>query len=129
MKVNSYVGNGTAVKGNLECGEDFFIEGAVEGNLRSDGSIVLGREAVVRGEVTASEVAVSGIVIGTIQCSTKLDILKSAKIVGIVQAPVLNMESGAKVHGRIVMSEPPEKQQLISHSPKDSSSSATKDHH
>ena len=129
MKVNSYVGNSSAVKGNLECREDFFIEGAVEGNLRSDGSIVLGREAVVRGDVIASEVTVSGTVVGTIRCSTRLDILKSAKIAGIVQAPVLNMELGAKVHGRIFMSKPPEKQQLISHYPKDSYSPATKDHY
>ena len=104
MTLHSYVGTKTTLKGNFECDEDFLIEGTVEGNLRSEGTIVLGQEAMVRGEVSAREVAVSGVVVGTIRCSERLDVFKSAKIVGTIQAPVLKMEPGAKVNCRIIMS-------------------------
>jgi len=106
VAIHSYIGSDTQAQGSLECNGDFLIEGAVQGNLRSAGSIVLGRKAVVRGEVVAREVAVSGTVIGTIRCSARLEIYKSAQIVGAVHAPALKMESGAKVHARIIMSEP-----------------------
>ncbi len=106
VAIRSYIGSDTQVQGNLECKGDFLIEGAVQGNLRSAGSIVLGINAVVRGEVAAREVAVSGTVIGTIRCSARLEIYRSAQIVGAVHAPALKMESGAKVHARIIMSKP-----------------------
>ena len=106
MAINSYIGSDTKIKGNFECSKDFLVEGAVEGSLRSAGSIFLGKEAVVRGEVVAREVAVSGTVIGTIRCSARLEIYRSAHILGTVLVPALKMESGAKVHARIIMSKP-----------------------
>ena len=66
MTLHSYVGTKTTLKGNFECAEDFLVEGTVEGNLRSEGTIVLGRDAVIRGEVSAREVTVSGVVVGGI---------------------------------------------------------------
>jgi cytoskeletal protein CcmA (bactofilin family) len=119
VTIYSYVGSNTTVKGNLECSEDFLIEGAVEGNLHSEGMIVLGKDAVVRGEVSAKEVAISGTVVGTIRCSGRVEIFASAKIVGTVQTPVLKMEPGAKVRARIIMSPNLEAVELISGSPKD----------
>ena len=128
MTLHSYVGNHTTLKGNFECIEDFLIEGTVEGNLRSEGTIVLGRDAVVRGEVAAREVAVSGTVVGTIRCSDRLDVFKSAKIVGTIQAPVLKMEPGAKVNCRIIMSLV-EEVELIPDSPEESLPSEAEAHH
>jgi len=104
VTIHSYVGSNTNIKGNLECSENFLVEGAVEGNLNSHGTIVLGKDAVVRGEVRAREVAVSGVVVGTIRCSDRLDIFESAKIIGTIQVPVLKMEPGAQINGRVIMS-------------------------
>lgn len=116
MTIQSYVGSNTTIKGSFECPDDFLIEGAVEGNLRSSGMIVLAKDAVVRGEVMAREVAISGVLIGTISCSERLEIFKSAKIVGTVQAPIVKMEPGAQLNARIIMSQSPGEPQLVSHS-------------
>ena len=128
MTIHSYVGSKTTIKGNLECNENFLVEGAVEGKLNSNGTIVLGKDAVVRGEVRAREVAVSGIVVGRIRCSDRLEIFDSAKIIGTIQAPVLKMEPGAQVNGRIVMSRSSEEVARISQSPENFSSAAVKLH-
>ena len=128
MTIHSYVGSKTTIKGNLECSKNFLVEGAVEGSLNSDGTIVLGKDAVVRGEVRAREVAVSGIVVGTIICSDRLEVFASAKIIGTIQAPVLKMEPGAQINGRIVMSRSSEEVARISQSPENSSSAAVKPH-
>ena len=128
MTIHSYVGSNTIIKGNLECSENFLVEGSVEGNLNSHGTIVLGKDAVVRGEVRARGVAVSGIVVGTIRCLDRLEIFKSAKIIGTIQAPVLTMESGAQINGRVLMSRNREEVELLPQSPEDSSSSAAEPH-
>ena len=129
MTIHSYVGRNTSVKGDLECAEDFLIEGSVEGDLRSSGTIVLGKDAVVRGEVSAREVAVSGSVIGSVKCSVKLEIYKSAAIVGTIEAPVLKMESDARVNGRIVMSQSLEELEVATPSQRESNSVDRRAHH
>jgi len=126
VTIHSFVGSNTTIKGNLESSENSLVEGAVGGNLNSDGTIVLGKDAAVQGEVRAQEVAVSGIVIGTIRCSDRLEIFESAKIIGTIQTPVLKMERGAQTNGRVLMSRNNEKVGLISQSLRDSSSSAVK---
>lgn len=123
VTLHSYVGSNTTIKGNFDCKEDFLIEGTVEGNLRSEGLIVLGKEAVVKGEVSAKEVAISGIIIGTVICLERLEVFESAKIMGTIQAPVLKMASGAQINARIIMSRNVE---LISQSPEDSYPSLVK---
>jgi len=126
VTIHSYVGSNTTIKGNLECSENFLVEGAVEGNLNSHGTIVLGKDSVVRGEVRAREVAVSGIVVGSIRCSDRLEIFQSAKIIGTIQAPIVKMEPGALINGRVLMSRTKEEVELIPQSPEDISSSADK---
>jgi len=116
VTLHSYVGSNTTIKGNLECSEDFLVEGAVEGNLSSEGLIVLGKDSVVKGEVSAKEAAISGIVVGTIRCSERLEIYESAKIIGTIQAPVLKMSSGAQINARIIMSRTVDDVELISQS-------------
>ena len=128
MTIHSYVGSNTTIKGNLECSENFLMEGTVEGNLNSHGTLVLGKDAVVRGDVRAREVAVSGIVVGTIRCSDRLEIFESAKIIGTIQAPVLKMEPGAQINGRVLMSRTNEEVELLPQSSEDSSPFAAKPH-
>ena len=123
VTLHSYVGSNTTIKGNFECKEDFLVEGTVEGNLRSEGLIVLGKESVVKGEVSAKEVAISGTIVGTVTCLERLEIFESAKIKGTIQAPVLKMASGAQINARIIMSRNVE---LISQSPEDSYPSLVK---
>ena len=126
VTLHSYVGSNTTIKGNFECKEGFLVEGTVEGNLRSEGLIVLGKDAVVKGEVSAKEVAISGIIVGTVRCLERLEIFESAKIMGTIQAPVLKMASGAQINARIIMSRKVEDIELISQSPEDSYPSLVK---
>ena len=126
MTLHSYVGSNTTIKGNFECREDFVVEGAVEGNLSSEGLIILGKDAVVKGEVSAKKVAISGVVVGTVRCSERLEIYESAKIIGTIQVPVLKMAPGAQINARIIMSRKVEDFELISESPRDSYPSLVK---
>jgi len=117
VTLHSYVGSNTTIKGNFECKEDFLVEGTVEGNLSSEGLIVLGKDAVVKGEVSAKEAVISGIVVGTVRCSERLEIYESAKIIGTIQAPGIKIAPGAQINARIIMSEKTDEVELISQSP------------
>ncbi|MEE8315606.1 MAG: polymer-forming cytoskeletal protein, partial [Syntrophobacteria bacterium] len=60
--------------------------------------------------------------------SDRLEVFASAKIIGTIQAPVLKMEPGAQINGRIVMSRSSEEVKLTAQIPEDSSFSAVKPH-
>jgi cytoskeletal protein CcmA (bactofilin family) len=75
---------------------------------------------VVKGEVWAKEVATSGIIVGTVPCSEKLEIFESAKIIGTIQTVVLKMAPGAQINARILMSRKVEDVDFISQPPEDS---------
>jgi cytoskeletal protein CcmA (bactofilin family) len=126
VTLHSYVGSNTTIKGNFECREDFLVEGTVEGNLSSEGLIVLGKDSVVKGEVSAKEAAISGIVVGTVSCSERLEIYESAKIIGTIQTPVIKMALGAQVNARIIMSREVDDMSFISQSPEASYPSLVK---
>ena len=114
MTFHCYVGSNTTIKGNLECKENFLVEGNVEGNLSSEGLILLGKDAAVKGEISAKEAAISGIVVGTVRCSARLEIFESAKIIGTIQTPVLVMVPGAQINAEIMMSRKIDDMPLIS---------------
>ena len=128
MTIHSYVGSNSTLKGDFECREDFLVEGNVEGNLRSEGTIVVAKSAVVKGEVLARQVAVSGTIVGRARCTERLDIFASARIDGTIQAPVVKVESGAKINARVIMSSELQDTELISHSPEDSPPSVVEVH-
>ena len=114
MTFHCYVGSNTTIKGNLECKENFLVEGTVEGNLSSEGLILLGKDGAVKGEVSAKEAAISGIVVGAVRCSARLEIYDSAKIIGTIQTPVLVMVPGAQINAEIMMSRKIDDMPLIS---------------
>jgi cytoskeletal protein CcmA (bactofilin family) len=126
VTLHSYVGSNTTIKGNFECKENFLVEGAVEGNLSSKGLIVLGKDSLVKGEVSAKEAAVSGTVVGTVRCSERLEIFESAKIIGTVQAPVIKVAPGAQINARIIMSTKAGDVELLSQSSRNSYPSLVK---
>jgi cytoskeletal protein CcmA (bactofilin family) len=128
MTIHSLVGSKSTLKGDFASTEDFLVEGNVEGNLRSEGTIILAQSAVVKGEVLARQVAVSGTVVGTIRCSERLEIFASARIEGIVHVPVIKIASGAKVNARIIMSSKLRDRELISHCPEDLPASVVEAH-
>jgi cytoskeletal protein CcmA (bactofilin family) len=128
MTIHSFVGSKSTLKGDFACKEDFLVEGKIEGNLRSEGTIILGESAVVKGEVLARQVAVFGTIVGTIKCSERLEIFASARIEGIVHVPVIKIASGAKINGRIAMSSKLRDGKLISHSPEDLPASVVEAH-
>jgi len=128
MTIRSYVGSNSTLKGDFECREDFLVEGRVEGNLRSEGTIVVAKSAVVNGGVLARQVAVSGTIVGTTRCSERLDIFASARIDGTIHAPIVKIDSGAKINARVIMSSKLQDADLISHAPEDAAPSVVEAH-
>lgn len=115
-QIDSLIGAGTVVSGDVNFSGGLRVDGHVRGNIRCDGdraaTLVISAKAAVDGEIRVSHVVVDGTVNGPIYASEYLELLPNAKIVGDVNYKTLEMQVGATVDGRLLHLEP-EKAEVV----------------
>ncbi|MBA5876016.1 MAG: cell shape determination protein CcmA [Nitrospira sp. CR1.2] len=75
------------------------IDGRLEGDLQTVGTVVIGEDGVVQGTITAGIVISSGKIKATVRATERLQLLKTGLLIGEVHAPAFSMEDGAKFQG------------------------------
>ena len=66
ISINTLVGKGSFIKGNLRVNGFIRIDGDIDGNLETDGNVIIGESARVRGNLSAKSVIIGGIIFGNI---------------------------------------------------------------
>lgn len=109
-RIDSLIGAGTVVHGNVEFRGGLRIDGQVEGDLTTvggeSGTLVVSEEARVDGQVTVSHVVINGMVNGPVRADDYLELQSKARVVGDLQYRTLEMHLGAVVKGRLTHAEP-----------------------
>lgn len=83
------------------------LDSRFEGEIHTTGVLVVGEHAAITGTITAGTVVSGGRIRGDITATDKVRLLKSAVLVGNVQAPSFSMEEGAYFNGFCAMGESP----------------------
>ncbi|HJU04463.1 MAG TPA: polymer-forming cytoskeletal protein, partial [Nitrospiraceae bacterium] len=75
------------------------IDGRLDGEVHTKGTLVIGEHAVIKGLITAGTVICGGKIKATITATEKVQLLKPAVILGDVRTPAIVIEEGAHIHG------------------------------
>lgn len=75
------------------------VDGRVEGEIHTTGTLIVGEHAVIKGIVSAGVLMNSGKINGTITAAEKIQILKPGVLVGDVRTPMIAIEEGSHFHG------------------------------
>jgi len=102
-EINAFLGAGAKYEGRLEFQGIVRIDGEFSGEIRSEGSLIVGKDAVVTGVVAVGQFACSGKVEGSVRASKKAVLHKTADYKGDITAPSLVIEEGAKLEGEVIM--------------------------
>ena len=109
-RIDSLIGAGTVVHGNVIFTGGLRIDGHVQGNvIASDGGpgmLVISEQARIDGEIRVSHVVVNGAVTGPITVDDHLELQPKARVIGDVAYRTLEMHVGAVVQGRLNHAEP-----------------------
>jgi cytoskeletal protein CcmA (bactofilin family) len=79
------------------------IDGSLDGEIHTDGALLLGSEAVLKAKVTAGTVVCHGTIHGDIQAKDQIVLRASAVVQGSLTTPVLSMEEGVVFNGTLEM--------------------------
>lgn len=102
---STVIGAGTVVEGTLKAAMSARIDGIVNGDVTSEGTIVVASEGVVNGNITAVDVKISGIVKGNVTTSGKIELVSNGKLIGDIKTGSLSIAETAVFHGNCKMQE------------------------
>ena len=98
----AHIGKSVLIKGELSGSEDLYVDGEVEGNIDlHDHSLTIGPHGRVRANVRAKDVVVHGKVDGTVQGTERVELKRSAVLVGDISTQRIVIEDGAYFKGAI----------------------------
>jgi cytoskeletal protein CcmA (bactofilin family) len=107
MKKNGYMddGNftllakGVELKGEIKVEGTVRIDGRLEGDVQTKGQVIVGEDGVVKGTISAGSIISSGRINATVTVTERIELLKTAVLIGEIHCPVIAMEAGAKFQG------------------------------
>ena len=98
----AHIGKSVLIKGELSGSEDLYLDGEVEGSVDlKNHSLTVGPHGRVRANIHAREVVVHGKVDGNVQGDEKVELKKSAILMGDISTLRIVIEDGAYFKGAI----------------------------
>lgn len=105
-RIDSLIGAGTSIEGDISFTGGLRIDGQIKGNVRAVGdqasTLVVSEHARIEGEVSVSHVVVNGTVIGPVRSGEFLELQPKARVTGDVEYSSIEMHLGAVVQGRLI---------------------------
>ena len=95
----TFLGRGVDFKGVLTFDGTVRVDGNIEGEIHTTGTLIVGEHAVIKGIISAGVVMSSGKINGTVTATERIQLLKPAVLLGDIRTPALAIEDGAHFHG------------------------------
>ena len=102
ISINTLIGKGSFVRGDLKVNGFIRIDGDIAGNLETDGAVIISEKARILGNVTAKSIIVGGIIIGDITAKEGIKLLSSSAVIGNIMSRRVQMEDKVIFHGHCI---------------------------
>jgi cytoskeletal protein CcmA (bactofilin family) len=103
--VSAFVGKGVSFKGIISYSGTVRIDGTLDGEIHTEGVLLIGEEAVITAKVTAGTIVCKGKITGEITANEKIKLRAPAVINGGVTTPMLSIEEGVLFNGTLEMTQ------------------------
>ncbi len=100
----AHIGKSVSIKGELSGSEDLYVDGEVEGTIELDGHrLTVGPEGRIRASIQAKDIIIQGKVDGNVVGAHRVELRKTAHLVGNIKTQRIAIEEGASFKGSIEM--------------------------
>lgn len=104
--ISAFVGKGVEFKGTISYSGTVRIDGYLDGEIHTDGILLIGEDAVLQAKITAGTVVCKGKITGDIVVKEQVKLRAPAVVNGSVKTPLLSMEDGVLFNGNLEMAQP-----------------------
>lgn len=104
-EIITILGKGSAFDGKLTFEGKVRIDGEFSGEIRTDGTLVVGETAKVTAQIDAATVIIEGHVKGDIRATELIELHAHAHVLGTLHGPSLEIQRGAVFDGQCSMTE------------------------
>ena len=102
----TFLGTGAELKGSIRIDGPTRVDGVIAGAVTVEGTLIIGKHAVIKGDVTAETLVSAGNITGDVIARERVKLLAPCVLVGSVQTPLLSVEEGVLISGTCDMMPP-----------------------
>ena len=99
--INTIIGPGTSVSGDIESGGFTRVDGNVQGDVKARGRLIIGERARMKSNVSGTFVTIGGVVFGNVLASERLIVLTTGLVMGDIITRRIQADEGCLIHGRV----------------------------
>lgn len=88
------------IKGSIKFQNDLTVDGKIEGEINSSGTLTVGENADIKGEIKTKSVVILGKVQGNVTVEDRCELKSRATLLGDLKATRLAIEDGATFVGK-----------------------------
>jgi len=100
---STYIAPGAKIQGEISGKTEVVIDGELEGRVKLNQLVTVGSQGLVKGEIHAQAVRVSGKVQGDIVGRDRVEVMATGSIEGDITAPRVIVADGAFLKGKVEM--------------------------
>jgi len=101
--LNSMLGQGCKIKGDIELQGTIRIDGQFEGSISCPDTLIIGKSGVVKAEVKVKNAVIGGKLIGNIAAANKIELQSGSHVEGDIQTARLVIDEGVFFEGNCKM--------------------------
>jgi cytoskeletal protein CcmA (bactofilin family) len=108
--VNTVIGEGTTLKGDIKVEGSIEIDGEYEGTIDATDTLIVGGSGKVDGDATVANAVIGGHMYGNVFASGKIELRRGSQLLGDIKTRGLVIEDGVVFQGNCQMGdvvEPP----------------------
>ena len=105
--LNSMLGQGCKIKGDIELQGTMRIDGQFEGSISCPDTLIIGKSGIVKAEVKVKNAVIGGKLIGNISAANKIELQSGSHVEGDIQTARLVIDEGVFFEGNCKMGSSP----------------------
>jgi cytoskeletal protein CcmA (bactofilin family) len=101
--LNSMLGQGCKIKGDIEIQGTMRIDGHFEGSISCPETLIIGKTGVVKADVKVKNAVIGGKLVGNIAATNKIELQSGSHVEGDIQTARLVIDEGVFFEGNCKM--------------------------
>ena len=101
--LNTMLGQGCKIKGDIELQGTIRIDGTFEGSIGTPDTLIIGKSGVVKAEVKVKNAVIGGKLIGNITAANKIELQSGSHVEGDISTARLVIDEGVFFEGNCKM--------------------------